>query len=172
MWRQSASWSRVQNSQGEFSTWKCFEFTGYNFSISFFLQTTGVKPQFETFGTINMMYASIAVLRVLALKTGPSQIWKDYTKFESHLEERMKTEIYTKVRKILLFPLLHVVLYQMTSIFLKAPCGFSKNYSYTHCLWHHFHAFSHYVIRSVTSVRTRIHNNPNFLTAQHSPTAN
>ena len=78
-----------------------------------------MKPQFETFGTINMMYASIAVLRVLALKTGPSQIWKDYTKFESHLEERMKTEIYTKVRKILLFPLLHVVLYQMTSIFLK-----------------------------------------------------
>ena len=67
--------------------------------MSFYLQTTGVKPQFETFGTINMMYASIAVLRVLALKTGPSQIWKDYTKFESHLEERMKTEIYTKVRK-------------------------------------------------------------------------
>jgi hypothetical protein len=45
-----------------------------------------------------MMYACITVLRALALQDGPSEIWKDYTKFESHLEERMKTEVYTKVR--------------------------------------------------------------------------
>ena len=46
-----------------------------------------------------MMYACITVLRALALKEGPSQIWKDYTRFDSHLEQRMKTEVYTKVNK-------------------------------------------------------------------------
>ena len=64
------------------------------------LQSTGVKVQIDSFGSINMMYACISVLRALALKSGPSQVWKDYTKFDSHLEERMKTEIYTKVQKI------------------------------------------------------------------------
>ena len=52
----------------------------------------------DKYGQINMMYACITVLRALALKEGPQNIWKDYTKFESHLEERMKTEIYTKVQ--------------------------------------------------------------------------
>ena len=47
-----------------------------------------------------MMYASITVLRALALIDGPKRIWNDYTKFESHLEERMKTEVYTKVSLI------------------------------------------------------------------------
>jgi len=47
---------------------------------------------------INMMYACITVLRALALQDGPSQVWRDYTNFESHLEERMKTEVYTKVQ--------------------------------------------------------------------------
>ena len=52
----------------------------------------------DKYGQINMMYACITVLRALALKEGPQNIWKDYTKFESHLEERMKTEVYTKVQ--------------------------------------------------------------------------
>ena len=64
------------------------------------LQSTGVKVQIDSFGSINMMYACISVLRALALKSGPSQVWRDYTKFDSHLEERMKTEIYTKVQKL------------------------------------------------------------------------
>ena len=44
-----------------------------------------------------MMYACITVLRALSLMDGPKKIWNDYTKFESHLEERLKTEVYTKV---------------------------------------------------------------------------
>ena len=44
-----------------------------------------------------MMYACITVLRALALKNGPQKIWNEYTQFESHLEERMKTEVYHKV---------------------------------------------------------------------------
>ena len=67
-----------------------------------------------------MMYACITVLRALSLKEGPSKVWEDYTRFEfgaareeflgigleydnfrfdSHLEQRMKTEVYTKVNK-------------------------------------------------------------------------
>jgi hypothetical protein len=53
----------------------------------------------DTFGQINMMYACITVLRALALKNGPQKIWQEYTQFESHLEERMKTEVYNKVFK-------------------------------------------------------------------------
>ena len=53
------------------------------------------------YGQVNMMYACITVLRALALLDGPQNIWKDYTKFESHLEERMKTEVYTKVNMLL-----------------------------------------------------------------------
>ncbi len=45
-----------------------------------------------------MMYACITVLRALSLMEGPQEVWKDYTKFCSHLGERMKTEVYTKVR--------------------------------------------------------------------------
>jgi hypothetical protein len=51
----------------------------------------------EVYGQINMMYACITVIRALALMDGPQNIWMDYTKFESHLEERLKTEVYTKV---------------------------------------------------------------------------
>ena len=42
------------------------------------------------------MYSSITILRALALKSN-SQAWKEFTLFGSHLEERMKTEVYTKV---------------------------------------------------------------------------
>lgn len=52
----------------------------------------------DTFGQINMMYSCIAVLRALALKNGPQKIFQEYTQFESHLEERMKTEVYNKVK--------------------------------------------------------------------------
>lgn len=51
----------------------------------------------DNFDQINMMYACIAVLRVLALKKSSRTDWDAYTKFESHLEQRMKTEVYTKV---------------------------------------------------------------------------
>ena len=75
----------------------------------------------EHFGQINMMYACITVLRALGLKEGPRKIWEDYTRclhfytdwisflsfpihspvprFDSHLEERMKTPVYNKVNK-------------------------------------------------------------------------
>lgn len=46
-----------------------------------------------------MMYACITVLRALALREGSPKVWKEYTKFESHLEERMGTQVYTKVNK-------------------------------------------------------------------------
>ena len=58
------------------------------------------QVQIDVYGQINMMYACITVLRALALKEGSQNIWKDYTRFESHLDERMKTEVYTKVRII------------------------------------------------------------------------
>ncbi len=53
--------------------------------------------QVEAFGQYNMMYACITVLRALALQDGPCKVWQDYTDFDSHLEQRMKTEVYTKV---------------------------------------------------------------------------
>ena len=51
----------------------------------------------EHFGQVNMMYSCITVLRALALREGSQKIWKEYTQFESHLEERMPTPIYSKV---------------------------------------------------------------------------
>ena len=51
----------------------------------------------EHFGQVNMMYSCITVLRALALREGSQKIWKEYTRFESHLEERMPTPIYSKV---------------------------------------------------------------------------
>ncbi|TRY80691.1 hypothetical protein TCAL_09011 [Tigriopus californicus] len=59
----------------------------------------GSKVKVDSFGQVNMMYACITVLRALALQDGPQEVWKDYTRFESHLDKRMKTEIYTKVNK-------------------------------------------------------------------------
>ena len=47
-----------------------------------------------------MMYSVITVLRALALREGSEKIWKEYTKFDSHLAERMPTPIYSKVNKI------------------------------------------------------------------------
>ena len=46
-----------------------------------------------------MMYACITILRALALVDGPRKIWEDYTKFDSHLQERIKTPVYNKVNK-------------------------------------------------------------------------
>ena len=59
----------------------------------------GSKVEVGNYGRVNMMYACITVLRALSLMDGPSSVWRDYTAFCSHLEERMKTEVYTKVRK-------------------------------------------------------------------------
>ena len=63
----------------------------------------------EVYGQINMMYACITVLRALALMDGPQNIWMDYTKFESHLEERMQTEVYTKVKTTLIYLLKNLI---------------------------------------------------------------
>ena len=59
----------------------------------------GSKVEVGNYGRVNMMYACITVLRALSLMDGPSSVWRDYTAFCSHLEERMKTEVYTKVGK-------------------------------------------------------------------------
>ena len=48
-----------------------------------------------------MMYSVITVLRALALREGSEKIWKEYTKFDSHLAERMPTPIYSKVCKLM-----------------------------------------------------------------------
>ena len=50
-----------------------------------------------------MMYACITVLRALALREGSAKVWKEYTKFESHLQDRMETPVYTKVSNYDLF---------------------------------------------------------------------
>jgi len=62
-------------------------------------KAAGSRIKVEHFGQINMMYACITVLRALALQDGPKKIWEDYTKFDSHLQERIKTPIYSKVNK-------------------------------------------------------------------------
>merc|ERR1712223_476205 len=63
------------------------------------LRAGGQKVKVEHFGQVNMMYSCITVLRALALREGSQKIWKEYTQFESHLEERMPTPIYSKVNK-------------------------------------------------------------------------
>jgi hypothetical protein len=55
------------------------------------------------FGQINMMYSCITVLRALSLREGSQKIWTEYTKFESHLQERMGTPVYTKVNAFFMF---------------------------------------------------------------------
>lgn len=55
------------------------------------------------FGQINMMYSCITVLRALSLREGSQKIWTEYTKLESHLQERMGTPVYTKVNAFFMF---------------------------------------------------------------------
>jgi len=62
-------------------------------------KAAGSRIKVEHFDQINMMYACITVLRALALQDGPRKIWEDYTKFDSHLQERIKTPVYNKVNK-------------------------------------------------------------------------
>ena len=92
----------------------------YTLSFPRATKAAGSRVKVEHFGQINMMYACITVLRALGLKEGPRKIWEDYTKylhlmltkfffsvaihspvprFDSHLEERMKTPVYNKVNK-------------------------------------------------------------------------
>jgi len=63
------------------------------------LRSGGVKVKVENYGQVNMMYSVITVLRALALREGSEKIWKEYTKFDSHLAERMPTPIYSKINK-------------------------------------------------------------------------
>merc|ERR1712106_1014623 len=62
-------------------------------------KAAGSRIKVEHFDQINMMYACITILRALALVDGPRKIWEDYTKFDSHLQERIKTPVYNKVNK-------------------------------------------------------------------------
>jgi len=62
-------------------------------------KAAGGRINVEVFGQTNMMYACITILRALALQDGPKKIWEDYTKFDSHLDQRIKTQIYSKVNK-------------------------------------------------------------------------
>merc|ERR1711892_210123 len=62
-------------------------------------KAVGSRIKVEHFDQINMMYACITILRALALVDGPGKIWEDYTKFDSHLQERIKTPVYNKVNK-------------------------------------------------------------------------
>ncbi|XP_040572968.1 SET domain-containing protein SmydA-8 [Lepeophtheirus salmonis] len=57
----------------------------------------GVKVNIDAFGTANMMYACITVLRALSLKNDHK--WQEYLKFDSHLNERMPTQVYQQVNK-------------------------------------------------------------------------
>lgn len=61
------------------------------------IRAGGQKVKVENLGQVNMMYACITVLRALALREGSQKIWKEYTKFDSHLQERMPTPVYSKV---------------------------------------------------------------------------
>jgi len=62
-------------------------------------KAAGSRIKVEHFDQINMMYACITILRAMALQDGPRKIWEDYTKFDSHLQERIKTPVYNKVNK-------------------------------------------------------------------------
>ncbi|XP_023326741.1 uncharacterized protein LOC111700149 isoform X2 [Eurytemora carolleeae] len=62
-------------------------------------KAAGSKVNVEVFNQTNMMYACITVIRALALQDGPKKVWEDYVKFDSHLDERIKTPIYNKVNK-------------------------------------------------------------------------
>jgi len=62
-------------------------------------RAAGSRIKVEVFDQTNMMYACITVLRALSLLDGSKKIWDDYVKFDSHLQERIKTPMYSKVNK-------------------------------------------------------------------------
>lgn len=88
-------------------------------------QAAGSRIKVEHFGQINMMYACITVLRALGLKEGPRKIWDDYTKFDSHLEERIKTPVYSKVNKekVVYFILQYLNIQRYSDLEILEACG-------------------------------------------------
>jgi len=88
-------------------------------------KAAGSRVKVEHFGQINMMYACITVLRALGLKEGPRKIWEDYTKFDSHLEERMKTPVYNKVNKekVVFFILKYLNIQRYSDLEILEACG-------------------------------------------------
>lgn len=88
-------------------------------------QAAGARVKVEHFGQINMMYACITVLRALGLKDGSRKIWEDYTKFDSHLEERIKTPVYNKVNKekVVFFILKYLNIQRYSDLEILEACG-------------------------------------------------
>ena len=88
-------------------------------------RAAGARIKVEHFDQINMMYACITVLRALSLKDGSSKIWDEYTKFDSHLQERMKTPIYNKVNKekVCFFILHYLNIKRYSDLEILEACG-------------------------------------------------
>jgi len=88
-------------------------------------RAAGGRIKVEHFDQINMMYACITVLRALALMDGPKKIWEEYTKFDSHLEERIKTPIYNKVNKekVCFFILHYLNIKRYSDLEILEACG-------------------------------------------------
>jgi len=88
-------------------------------------RAAGSRIKVEHFDQINMMYACITVLRALALQDGPKKIWEDYTKFDSHLQERIKTPIYNKVNKekVVFFILHYLNIKRYSDLEILEACG-------------------------------------------------
>ena len=88
-------------------------------------RAAGARIKVEHFEQVNMMYACITVLRALALKDGPRKIWEDYTKFDSHLPERLKTTIYNKVNKekVCFFILHYLNIKRYSDMEIMEACG-------------------------------------------------
>ena len=86
-------------SNAEFSVLVDKRYEGIFVFKHIFFQYFIFQAKIEVFGQVNMMYACITVLRALALREGSQKVWKEYTKFESHLQDRMDTPVYSKVNK-------------------------------------------------------------------------
>ena len=88
-------------------------------------RAAGARIKVEHFDQTNMMYACITVLRALSLKDGPAKIWDEYTKFDSHLQERMKTPIYNKVNKekVCFFILHYLNIKRYSDLEILEACG-------------------------------------------------
>ena len=88
-------------------------------------RAAGARIKVEHFDQINMMYACITILRALGLRDGPKKIWEDYTKFDSHLQERIKTPIYNKVNKekVVFFILHYLNIKRYSDLEILEACG-------------------------------------------------
>merc|ERR1719481_1329173 len=88
-------------------------------------RAAGKRIKVEHFGQTNMMYACITVLRALGLHDGPRKIWEEYTQFDSHLSERIKTPVYSKVNKekVVFFILHYLNIQRYSDLEILEACG-------------------------------------------------